>query len=68
MPPVLVVGTRNVKKRQELLELLGDVGWEVRDLTGWPDAPEVEEDGATFEANARKKASELAAHLGQWVL
>jgi XTP/dITP diphosphohydrolase len=68
MPPVLVVGTRNVKKREELLDLLGDLGWEVRDLTGWPDVPDVVEDGATFEANARKKASELARALGHWVL
>jgi XTP/dITP diphosphohydrolase len=66
--PVLVVGTRNPKKRQEILEILGDLPIEVRDLTGWPDAPEVVEDGDTFEANARKKASELARHLGQWVL
>jgi XTP/dITP diphosphohydrolase len=68
MPPVLVVGTRNIKKREELLGLLGDLGWEVRDLTAFPDAPDVEEDGATFEENARKKASELARHLHQWVL
>jgi XTP/dITP diphosphohydrolase len=66
--PVLVVGTRNPKKRQEILEILGDLPIEVRDLTGWADAPEVVEDGDTFEANARKKASELARHLGQWVL
>jgi XTP/dITP diphosphohydrolase len=68
MPPVLVVGTRNVKKREELLGLLGDLGWEVRDLTGWPDVPDVVEDGATFEANARKKASDLARAVGHWVL
>jgi XTP/dITP diphosphohydrolase len=68
MPPVLVVGTRNVKKREELLDLLGDLGWEVRDLTGWPDVPDVVEDGATFEANARKKASELARAVGHWLL
>src|SRR5579884_3184646 len=68
MPPVLVVGTRNVKKREELLGLLGDLGWEVRDLTAYPDAPDVEETGSTFEENARKKATELARHLRQWVL
>jgi XTP/dITP diphosphohydrolase len=65
---VLVVGTRNSKKREEMLEILGDLPIEVRDLTGFPDAPEVVEDGDTFEANARKKASELARHLKQWVL
>src|SRR5947209_10086977 len=66
--PVLVLGTRNVKKRQELFEILGDLGIELRDLSAWPDAPEVVEDGDTFEANARKKAVELAQALGQWVL
>ena len=68
MPPVLVVGTRNPKKRQEIVEILHDLPVEVRDLSGWPDAPEVVEDGRTFEENARKKASELARHLGPWVL
>ena len=68
MPPVLVVGTRNPKKREEILEILGDLGLELRDLTAYPNAPEVVEDGTTFEANARKKAIELARHLGQWVL
>jgi XTP/dITP diphosphohydrolase len=66
--PILVVGTRNPKKRGEILEILADLPIEVRDLTGWPDAPEVVEDGDTFEANARKKALELARHLGHWVL
>jgi XTP/dITP diphosphohydrolase len=68
MAPVLVVGTRNPKKREELLEILGDLGLELRDLTQFPDAPEVLEDGKTFEENARKKAAELARHLKQWVL
>jgi XTP/dITP diphosphohydrolase len=68
MAAMLVPGTRNVKKRQEIEEILGDLGIELRDLTGWPDAPEIDEDGDTFEANARKKAVELARALGQWVL
>jgi XTP/dITP diphosphohydrolase len=66
--PVLVVGTRNVKKRGEILEILGDLGLDLRDLTAYPDAPEVVEDGDTFEANTRKKAVEVARALGQWVL
>jgi XTP/dITP diphosphohydrolase len=68
MAPVLVLGTRNKKKCEEIKELLGDLGLELRDLTAFSNAPEVEEDGTTFEANARKKASELAQALGQWVL
>src|SRR6516162_5668984 len=68
MAPVIVVGTRNAKKREEILEILGDLGLEFADLTRWPEAPEVVEDGTTFEANARKKAVELAKALDQWVL
>ncbi|HTU17792.1 MAG TPA: RdgB/HAM1 family non-canonical purine NTP pyrophosphatase [Gemmataceae bacterium] len=68
MAPVLVLGSRNRKKREEIVEILGDLGLDLRDLTSWPDAPEVIEDGATFADNARKKAVELARHLGQWVL
>src|SRR5712671_4777980 len=66
--PLLVVGTRNAKKRQELLEILDGCGVELRDLTASPEAPEVVEDADTFEGNARKKAVELARHLKQWVL
>ena len=65
---LLIVGSRNRKKRAEILEILGDLGLDLRDLTSWPAAPEVVEDGATFADNARKKAVELARCLGQWVL
>jgi XTP/dITP diphosphohydrolase len=65
---LLVVGTRNAKKGEEILEILGDLGLELRDLTAYPEAPEVVEDGTTFEENARKKAVELARSLKQWVL
>ena len=68
MAPMLVIGSRNRKKRQEIVEILEGLPIEVRDLTGWPEAPEVIEDGTTFEANARKKAGELALYLKQWVL
>jgi XTP/dITP diphosphohydrolase len=65
---LLVVGTRNRKKREEILEILGDLGVDLRDLTSWPDPPEVVEDADTFEGNARKKAVELSRYLKQWVL
>ncbi|MFN4261452.1 MAG: RdgB/HAM1 family non-canonical purine NTP pyrophosphatase [Gemmataceae bacterium] len=68
MSAKLVLGTRNRKKRQEIVEILGDLDIELVDLTQFPDAPEVVEEGDTFEANARKKAVELAQVLGQWVL
>src|SRR5438128_6382335 len=68
MAPVIVVSSRNRKKTEEIVEILGDLGLEFADLNRWPEAPEVIEDGATFEANARKKAAELSRSLQQWVL
>jgi XTP/dITP diphosphohydrolase len=68
MATTLVLGTRNRKKREEIVEILGDLGLEFGDLTRWPDLPEVVEDGTTFEANARKKASETARAVSHWVL
>ena len=68
MSTVLVLGTRNGKKRQEIEDILGDLGLTLHDLSLYPAAPEVAEDGTTFEANARKKASETARAIGQWVL
>ncbi len=68
---LIVLGTRNSKKLEEIVEILGDLqaeGFEFADLSRFPQAPEVIEDGSTFEANARKKASELAMALSQWVL
>jgi XTP/dITP diphosphohydrolase len=64
----LVLGTRNRKKREELADLLKDLPLEVVDLSSFPDAPEIEETGTTFQENARLKAVGFAKALGQWVL
>jgi len=66
--PRLVLGTRNRKKRDELADLLKDMPFEVADLSGYPDAPEVEETGTTFEENARLKAIGFSRSVKQWVL
>lgn len=72
----LVIATRNVKKGEEMLQLLVPP-WEpnsrlsslvVETLEAYPHAPEVEEDADTFPGNARKKASETALALGRWVV
>lgn len=68
MSKTLVLGTRNEKKRREIEEILAGLGLDLRDLSAWPGLPEVVEDGDTFEANARKKATEVAVALKQWVL
>jgi XTP/dITP diphosphohydrolase len=64
----LVIGTRNSKKLEEMRKILGAHVPELRDLSSYPDAPSVEEDGSTFEENAAKKARELARALNCWVL
>ncbi|QDT70752.1 Non-canonical purine NTP pyrophosphatase [Planctomycetes bacterium MalM25] len=67
--PTLVIGSRNAKKRDELVALLEPQGVAVRTLDDFPGLThEVDEDGDTFEHNARKKATEYARELGQWVL
>ena len=66
--PQLVLGTRNVKKREELADLLAPHGIEVRTLADYPNAQVVEETGGAFADNARLKACRQAAHLRQWVL
>lgn len=60
----LVLATRNRDKGRELAALLGDLGIRIRTLSDFPDAPEVVEDGATCEANAVKKATEMARATG----
>lgn len=52
----IVIATRNKDKRRELEELLKGLDIKVLTLDSFPKAPEVEEDGVTFEENAAKKA------------
>lgn len=72
----IVIGTRNRKKGEEMIELISPP-WEsnprlsglvVATLADYPHAPEVDEDAATFAENACKKASETALAIGEWVL
>ncbi len=68
MTPILVLATRNAKKRREIEDILAGLGIALADLSQYPQAPDVVEDGESFEANARKKAVETARAIGQWVL
>ncbi len=60
----LVLATRNRHKGEELVALLGGLGVTIKTLEDFPEAPEVEEDGATCEVNAIKKAVEIARATG----
>ncbi len=68
MNRVIVLGTNNLKKRQELELLLADCSVELKTLKDFSNSIEVVEDGLTFSENACKKASEQATNLNQWVL
>lgn len=48
--------------------MLQGLSMELRDLSAYPDAPEVQETGATFRANACLKAAGYATHFGCWAL
>jgi XTP/dITP diphosphohydrolase len=58
----VVIASRNEHKIQEIRQLLADLDIDVLSLEDFTDAPEVEEDGDTFEANALKKARSIAEY------
>ena len=60
----ILVATRNNGKLREIEHLFAGQGIEISGLETLADAPEVVEDGATFVANASKKACEVAAVAG----
>lgn len=60
----LVLATGNAYKVKEIRQLLNVPGLELLTLADIPEAPDVVEDGDTFEANAIKKAVALARHAG----
>ena len=67
-PHVLVLGTHNQKKRDELTTLLAPYGFELRNLDDVRDPLTVEETGSSFAENACLKATEQARHLQMWVM
>ena len=65
---LIILGTHNRKKGIELRELLEPHGFDLRTLAEVTNPIEVVEDGDTFAANAQRKATQQATHLGEWVL
>jgi XTP/dITP diphosphohydrolase len=61
----LVLATRNPHKVAEMGSMLKDLGVRVRSLAEFDGAPEVVEDGSTYEENALKKARSAAAFTGK---
>ena len=63
-PVTIVLATRNQGKVRELAEPLRAFGLRVVGLDAFPDLPEVEESGTTFEENALLKAREVSKRTG----
>ncbi len=66
--PIIVIGTYNLKKCQELAELLAPLRERLKTLADMPAVPAIAETGSTFAANAKLKAAGYAVALNQWVL
>lgn len=64
----IVIATRNPGKAKEFKTLFAEKGYDVKTLLDYPELPDVEETGKTFEENARLKAETIAAILQQPVL
>lgn len=64
MVNVIVLATKNEGKVREFQQLLKDFPIEIKNLNDFGPIPEVEEDGATFDDNAYKKALFTAKALG----
>ncbi len=63
----LIIATRNAHKTQEIAQILPD-SFEVESLAGYPDAPDIVEDGTTFAANAALKSCGISACYSGLVL
>ncbi|MBL8047961.1 MAG: RdgB/HAM1 family non-canonical purine NTP pyrophosphatase [Chthonomonas sp.] len=66
----LVIATHNTKKAGEMMQILSAAfpSWEILTLADYPNAPEPEETGTTYEENATIKAESALAATGEWCL
>lgn len=64
----LLVATRNKKKLAEIRDLLKDLPLKITSLDDYRTLPKTEEDGATFEQNAIKKAATIALYTRKLTL
>lgn len=64
----LIIATKNAGKANDFKVLLEPKGFEIKTLLDYPEIPEVEETGYTFEENARLKAETISTLLKAPVL
>jgi XTP/dITP diphosphohydrolase len=64
----IVIGTHNKNKKNEIRKILNGMSLTLLDLEDFDDAPDIIEDGVTFEENAAKKALQLAGFCNMCVM
>lgn len=64
----LLIATRNKGKAKEFEALFAKKGWSIKTLLDFPEIPDVDETGTTFEENALLKAETIAQTLNMVVL
>ncbi|MFC3928753.1 nucleoside-triphosphate diphosphatase [Streptococcus caprae] len=64
----ILIATKNEGKTKEFRKMFERLGLKVENLNDYPDLPDVEETGVTFEENARLKAETIAELTGKMVL
>jgi len=68
MVNLLVVGSHNPDKTNEILKIFQHPGLTIKNLSDFENVPEVEEDRNTLKGNALKKAVELHRILGSPII
>lgn len=64
----ILIATRNQGKVNEFRDMFTTLGYEIESLFDYPDLPDVEETGSTFEENARLKAETISKLTGEIVI
>lgn len=64
----ILIATHNAGKAKEFEAIFAEKGYRIKTLEDFPEIPEIEETGRTFEENARLKAETIAARLNCIVL
>ncbi|MGF6948214.1 XTP/dITP diphosphohydrolase [Neobacillus sp. B4I6] len=64
----VIIATKNPGKAREFEHIFASRGIEVRTLLDFPEIPDVDETGTTFEENAILKAEAVSQELGKMVI
>ncbi len=64
----ILIATKNKGKAKEFEEMFSQKGYKVKTLLDYPEIPDVEETGTTFEENARLKAETISKQFNSIVL